>query len=192
MQYVALLFMLLVIQIYMLFTSVSTGESTFIIILLSAISLVSFGLFSAAFVLVKSIMKLVEYAVKVTCKKYLTEERIPDLDMKPIPTEKIDESSDQIIDNIVLIIRKKEGLLQNLIRKAAKLKAGSLIEDFKEFQSRNEYEQVSEKEIIHFMAEWKTKSMAEIFCRIPILMVYVTGIGVVSAFVISAYFAWFS
>lgn len=190
MQYVALLFVLLVIQMYMLFTSVSTGESTFIIITLSAVSLISFGLFAAALIIVKSIMKLVEYAVKVTCKKYLTEERIPDLDMKPIPTEKIDESSDQIIDNIVMIIRKKEGLIQNLIRKAAKLKAGTLIEDFKEFQNRNEYEQVSEKEIIHFMAEWKTKSMAEIFCRVPILMVYVSGIGVVTAFLISAYFAW--
>ena len=158
---------------------------------MSAISLVSYVLFTVSVTVVLSIMKLIELAVGVTCKKYLTEKTVPDLKMDPIPNDQIDDKTDELIEKIVLVVRKEEGLVQTVLRKAARWKAGAIVNDLKEFQTRNEYEQVKEKELIHFMAEWKSKSMAEVFCGLPIVMAYVTGIGVVGAFLVSGFFAWF-
>ena len=192
MQYIALFFIFIIFQGYFLITSLSSGESMPFIIILTIVSLVSFGLFAVSMVVLSSVMKLVELAVKVTCKKYLTEERVPDLGMKPVPTEEIDQKADEIIDHVVLLIREEEGLIQNVLKKAARMKATSLLNDLKEFQERNEYEKVKEKELVHFLAEWKTKSAAEIFCRLPIIVSYISAIGILGAFIASAYFTWWA
>ncbi|MCM8540903.1 MAG: hypothetical protein NE328_11565 [Lentisphaeraceae bacterium] len=190
MQYIALFFIFVVFQAYFLYSSFTSGESFPIIIVLTLLSLVSFTLFTLSMVILSIVMKVVELAVKVTCNKYLTEDRVPDLKMKPIPNDQIDQKADEIVDYVVLLIRKEEGLIQKVLKKAARMKASSLIEDLKAFQLRHEFEHVKEKELVHFIAEWKTKSAAEVFCRMPILVSYVSAIGILTAFIASAFFIW--
>lgn len=186
MRNLAIFSIFIIFQMFFLFSAFD-----YLMILLTAVSLVFYALFACCMIWISSIMKLVEYAVSVSCRKYLTEDRVPDLGMDPVPNEQIDEKSDELIENIVRVIRKKEGIIQTLLKKAAKMKASSLVEDLKEFQQRQEYEQVKEKELVHFMAEWKSKSMAEIFCRVPVLLSYVAAIGIIAVFITSVFFRYF-
>ncbi|MCM8529500.1 MAG: hypothetical protein NE327_23455 [Lentisphaeraceae bacterium] len=192
MKYIGLFFIFIPVQGYFLYSSFDSEKSVPQLILLTLVSLVSFAMFTISMVVLSSVMKLVELAVKVTCKRYLTEDRVPDLKMVPVPNDQIDQKADEIIDYVVLLIRKEEGLIQNVLKKAARMKASSLLDDLKEFQTRHEYEHVKEKELVHFLAEWKTKSAAEVFCRMPIVVSFVSAIGVLSAFIASAYFVWWA
>ena len=190
MRYISLFFIFIMAQFFFLINTLKSEEPAYLMILLTLVSLGFYLLFTVCIVWITSIMKVVEFAIGVSCKKYLTEDRVPDLGMTPVPNEEIDDKSDVLIDNVVLIIRKEEGLVQNLLKKAARMKASTLIEDLKEFQERNKYEQVAEKELVHFMVEWKSKSIAEIFCRMPIIFSYITAIGLIGTFIVSAFFFW--
>ncbi len=191
MSYIAIFFIFIILQLYFLISSLNAENSAYFMILLSVVSLGFYALLSFCILWISLIMKIVEFAVSVTCKKYLTQDNIPDLGMEPVPNAKIDEKSEELIGNIVTIIRKEEGFIQNFLKKAAFMKAESLIENLKEFQKRNDNEEVKEKELIHFMAEWKSKSIAEIFCRFPIIFSYVSAIGLIGTFIVSAFFFWF-
>ena len=192
MRYISFFFLFIVAQLFFLISTLKSDSSAYMMIFLTLVSLGFYLLFSICMVWIGSIMKIVEFAIGVSCKKYLTEDRVPDLGMEPIPNEEIEDKADVIIDSIVLIIRKEEGFIQNMLKKAARMKAASLIDDIKSFQERNKYEQVTEKELIHFMVEWNSKSVAEIFCRVPIILSYVTAIGLIGTFIVSAFFFWLS
>jgi hypothetical protein len=183
--------MVFIFQMYLLFTAVTTEKSMVIIIGLSAPSIVLFIVFLIASGIIGSIMKIVEFAVGVTCKKYLTEKRVPDLGMKPVPNEQIDDRKDDLVDAMVTLIRKEEGLIKTVLTRAAHWKASAIVEDLKTFQVRNEYEQVKEKELVHFMAECQSKELAEKLCGLVILVAYLSAFEIIGSALISAYILWF-
>jgi hypothetical protein len=190
MFYIILFFMVVVLQVYMLFIGVSTGDSYISISLLSAISLVSFALYVVSTLAIASIMKIIEIGVSITCKKYLTEERVPDLKMTPVPADLITEKRDSLIETSVNLLREKEGMLKSALMYAARWRSKSFIEELSDFVERQEFENVKEKELVHFLIEWRSKGMAEVFCRLPFLIKSIAGAAIIGACIVSALFTW--